>query len=233
MTHPITYHNALIQGSAEWLEARRGILTASEACNIITPTLKVANNDKTRQHVYEMAAQRISGFVEPTFVGEDMLRGQVEEVLARQAYEDRFGPVAECGFITNSRHGFVIGCSPDGLVGQKGQLEIKSRRQKYQVRTVVLNHSGSEPIPADYLIQCQFALLVTEREWLDFISYSNGLPMAVFRAFPDAKVHSAMLEAVEEFEASVSKVISDYSAALKSWPVVIETERRLETEMYL
>ena len=48
----IKYHTDLVQGSDEWLAARRGILTASEMKLILTPTLKAAINDKTRAHVW-------------------------------------------------------------------------------------------------------------------------------------------------------------------------------------
>ena len=65
----VTLYPHLYQGSEEWMQARLGLLTASEVDLILTPTLKVANNDKTRQHVYEILAQRISQHVEPTYLG--------------------------------------------------------------------------------------------------------------------------------------------------------------------
>ena len=65
----IKYHDDLIQGSDEWHAARCGLLTASEVKLILTPTLKIANNDKTRAHVYEIAAQRITGYTEPSRKG--------------------------------------------------------------------------------------------------------------------------------------------------------------------
>ncbi len=80
----ITYHKDLIQGSDEWVAARRGILTASEMKLILTPTLKMASNDKERAHLYELMAQRITGHVEPHYISDDMLRGQEEEIYARE-----------------------------------------------------------------------------------------------------------------------------------------------------
>src|SRR6185436_16417143 len=111
----ITYHPEIAQGSDEWFELRRGILTASEMKLIITPTRKIADNDKTRAHLYELAAQRISGYVEPHFISDDMLRGQDDEIYAREAYKKHFAPVKEVGFVTNDKWGFVIGYSPDFL----------------------------------------------------------------------------------------------------------------------
>jgi hypothetical protein len=132
----ITYHGDVEQGSGHWLALRCGRLTASEMCKIITPTLKVANNKDTRAHAYEMAFQRLTRFVEPQYVSDSMLRGQEDEIYARQAYAENYAPVAETGFVTNDRWGFSIGYSPDGLVGDDGLIEAKSRCGKYQVQTI-------------------------------------------------------------------------------------------------
>jgi hypothetical protein len=159
----ITYHPDLIQGSDEWLAARCGILTASEMKLIITPTLKIASNEKERSHLYELMAQRITKYVEPHYVSDDMLRGQDDEIEARMLYSKHYSPVEEMGFITNDRWGFTIGYSPDGLVGNDGLIECKSRRQKFQVETIV----ESAP-PVDFMLQVHTGLLVSERDWLDF-----------------------------------------------------------------
>ena len=70
----IKYHDDLIQGSDEWLQARCGLLTASEFDRILTPTLKIADNPKSRAHCWEIAAQRITSYVEPHYVSDAMLR---------------------------------------------------------------------------------------------------------------------------------------------------------------
>ena len=119
----IKYHTDLIQGSDEWLQARCGLLTASEMKLIVTPTLKIANNDKERSHLYELLAQRITQYVEPHYISDDMLRGHEDEVDARILYNDNYAPVTDMGFITNSKWGFTIGYSPDGLVGDDGLIE--------------------------------------------------------------------------------------------------------------
>ena len=90
----ITYFPEMDQGSEDWLAARCGMLTASEVKLIMTATGKVADNDKTRAHVYELAAQRLTGFVEPRFISDDMLRGHEDEVEARIAYEKAYGGTA-------------------------------------------------------------------------------------------------------------------------------------------
>ncbi len=232
MQSPITYHDAFDQGSEQWLQARCGLLTASEMKLIVTPTLKIASNEKERAHLFELLAQRITGYVEPRYISDDMLRGQEDEILARAKYAEMFAPVHECGFITNTRHGFTLGYSPDGLVGDAGLIEAKSRRQKYQVETLTTHYPAGE-CPPDYVLQCQTGLLVSERQWLDLISYSGGLPMCVIRVWPDDKVQAAILEAAAAFEARLAKKLAEYQELLATDPRLIPTERRIEQEMVI
>jgi hypothetical protein len=219
----ITYHASVIQGSDDWLALRRGLITASEMNLLVTPTLKIAANDKSRAHVYELLAQRISGYTEPHYIGSDMLRGEEDEILARALYADKIHPVEECGFVTNDKWGFTIGYSPDGLVGEDGLIEAKSRRQKFQVQTIVDN-----AMPEDFLLQVQTGLLVTERKWLDFLSYSGGLPMAVIRVLPDEKIHEALVEAAKVAEKQIAEKLTRYNENARG---MIMTERRIEQEM--
>lgn len=224
----IRYHTDLIQGSDEWLAARCGILTASEMCKILTPTLKIASNEKERAHLYELMAQRISRHVEPTYIGDDMLRGQEDEVEARILYEEHYAPVQQVGFITDDRWGFAIGYSPDGLVGDDGLIECKSRRQKFQVETI-----ASGEMPAEYMLQVQTGLLVSGRAWCDFISYSGGLPMVTIRVFPIPEIQAAIEAAASTFEARLVEKIEKYNEMLASGLRAIPTERRIEQEMIL
>lgn len=228
----IIYHNDLIQGSEEWHAARCGLLTASEVDRIVTPTLKIADNVKTRAHLWELAAQRISRFVEPQYISDAMLRGHEDEVLARALYSERYATVEEVGFVTNDKWGFTLGCSPDGLVGSEGMIECKSRCQKYQVQSIVEEWTGAAPIPEEYVLQVQAQLLVTGRQWCDFISYSGGLPMMVSRVTADAKTQDAIIEAAAKFEARINEVVADFRTAVEARGYH-PTERRVEEEMIL
>lgn len=224
----IKYHTDLIQGSNAWLDIRKGILTASEMKLIITPTLKMASNDKERQHLYELMAQRITGYVEPHYISDDMLRGQEEEIDAREAYSKAYAPLEQVGFVTNDKWGFTIGYSPDGLIGDDGLFECKSRRQKYQTQTII-----EGVIPEEHVIQVQTGLLVTERKWLDFTSYCGGMPMITFRVLPDAQIQEAIVKAATEFEKRLQDKLASYYAVLESPARLIETERKVVQEMFI
>lgn len=216
----ITYHESLEQGSPEWLAARCGLLTASTMKLLVTPaTLKTAANKDVRMHLYELCAQRVNKYVEPAYVSDDMDRGSFDEIEARQFYNDKISPITEMGFITNDKWGFVLGYSPDGLVGEKGQIEIKSRLQKFQFKTIV-----NDEIDPEFLIQLQTGLLVSEREFCDFVQYSNGMPYYIHKCHPDAKIQEAILEAVGEFEKQAALTIEQY---LLNAAKYLPTERKV------
>lgn len=219
------YHPHVEQGSLDWLEARLGLITASEMKLLLTPLGKAANNEKSRAHLFELAAQRITRNVEPSYVSDDMLRGQVDEIAARELYGARIAPVHECGFITRTFGDVTIGYSPDGLVGDFGLIECKSRSARFQVETIL---DGS--VPDEFMAQIQTALLVTGREWLDFVSYCGGLPMFVHRVEPCQQWKDRILECATAAEARIRSMVDDFEFAASG---MIQTERRIEQDMII
>lgn len=245
---PITYYPELIQGTDEWYAVRCGLLTASEMKLILTEPkrerkpdapsavkytlLKGASNEKERAHIYELLGQRITKYVEPHYISDDMLRGKEDEIVARDLYIKHYAPVQDMGFITNSRWGFTLGFSPDGLVADNGFIEAKSRRQKYQIETFV-EYVTEQLQPEEYMLQTQTAFLVTERKWCDFISFSGGLHMATLRVWPDPLIMNAIIEAAGAFEERLAAKLARYQETLKSPARLIPTERRKIEEMHL
>lgn len=223
----LTIHGDMEQGSDEWRAARCGMLTASEMRLIVTPTFKPASNEKERAHLYELLAQRITQYVEPHYIGDDMLRGQEDELDARALYARHYAPVTQCGFMVRNIDGLRIGYSPDGLVGDDGQIECKSRRARFQVETLV-----SGEMPAEYVAQVQTGLLVSGRAWCDFVSFSGGLPMVTIRVFPDAVVQQVIIDAARAFEDRLAEKLARYNDALAAGGRLIPTTRRIEQEMF-
>lgn len=224
----IKYFYDLEQGGDEWLELRRGIPTASEMKNIITPkTLKYSESEKSDTHLYELLAQRISGFVEPHYISDDMLRGKVDEIEARNLYAKNYGEVKECGFITNDKFGYVLGYSPDGLVDNNGAIECKSRIQQKQIKVL---ESGT--IPDADAMQCQVGIMVAELDFVDYVSYCAGLPMIVIRIEPDKEKQKLILKACDEFHARITIAKANYENRLNSGGFrMIPTERKILQEI--
>ncbi len=227
----VRYHDVL-QGSQEWADLRIGLITASEMRLIMTPkTLKAAADEKARQHLWELLAQRVTCYVEPHFYSDDMLRGHEDEVEARNLYAKHFSQVEQIGFITNDEWGFTLGYSPDGLIEDRtAAIEAKSRRQKYQIQTIVEWHMGSTT-PTDFLLQCQTGMLVANLTRVDLISYSGGLPMIPMQVWPDDVIQNAIIEVCGDAEARLMKLHGAYLEALETNPDLIPTERREVQEL--
>jgi hypothetical protein len=216
----------LVQGSDEWYDQRRGMITASVIGNLITPkTLAVADNDTSRSLTALLAAERITGYTEPHYVNDDMLRGIEDEPRAAAVYSQHFAPVTADGFMVRSWGRCKLGYSADGLVGGDGLIEVKSRRSKKQLLTVV-----SDGVPPENLAQCQAGLFVSGRKWLDYVSFSGGMALWVKRVVPDERWFDAIVAAVEAFEETAAGMVAKYAAATEGLPM---TERVAEMEMIL
>ena len=148
----------LIQGTDEWHDQRRGIVTASVVGRLLTATGKPANNDTSRTLTAQLVAERITGWTDPVYVSDDMLRGTEDEPRAVDVYAEHFAPVTSTGFMVRDDWGFRIGYSPDGLVGDDGLIEVKSRRAKKQLQTIL-----EDAVPAENMAQIQCGLLVSGR----------------------------------------------------------------------
>lgn len=181
-------------------------------------------NDKSRGITVQLVAERITGYTDPTYIGDDMLRGIDDEPRARELYAEVYKrPVREVGFLLRKEETWQLGYSPDGLVGDDGLIEVKAPRAKGHLRTVL-----DGEVPAEYVAQCQAGLLVSGREWLDFISFSGGMPMWHKRVFPDPAWQEAIVAAVERFETTAAEMVAEYAAKTEGLPA---TERITLMEM--
>lgn len=222
MTTTLTTYSAedYPQRSEQWLKLRLGIVTASVVGTLVTPaTVKVARNNDSRLLTDLLASDRINGYNDdPSYQSLDMWRGETEEPRACEKYAETRGvDVEPMGFMVRSGDGWSLGYSPDGLVGLDGLVEVKAPRAKTHLRTVI-----NDEVPRDYMAQCQAALMVSGRQWCDFISWCGGMPMYVKRVLPDEQWHDAILEAVIACENSIAETVEQYKAAAANLPM---TER--------
>ena len=163
------------------------------------------NNDTARSLIMSLAAERITQYVEPMFPSRDMERGTLDEPYARDVYSERYAPVDQVGFMVREFEGYKIGYSPDGLVGADGLIEIKSRKQKIQLKAFL-----DDAVPGENIAQIQTGLLVSGRDWCDYVSYNGGMPPYIKRVHPDPLWFDAILTAVERVEKSITDMIDTY-----------------------
>jgi len=145
------------QGSDDWFSARLTMLTASRFKDVL--------NSKTGRHTYMMTklTESQQGRRIETYQSEAMRNGIKNEPFARKYYEDSKGVVVEqVGFIKMGR----VGCSPDGLVGDDGMIEIKYSEGSSHYQIIL-----KDKMPTIHIPQVQGSLWVTGRKWCDFVSY--------------------------------------------------------------
>jgi len=148
------------QRSEAWYKIRKGIITASSAGRVIPPGMR-------KTFMYKLLAEIMRGEVEHLAISEPMQRGMDYEDEARDAYIAKQGSeVEEVGFcISEDLPG--VGCSPDGLVGPEGLVEIKCPNTSTHIQYLM------EGPKRDYVMQMQFQMLVTDRKWCDFVTWDD------------------------------------------------------------
>ena len=157
------------QGSIEWLSLRLGKITASRVKDVLTKGRGTSPSKTAESYMMELIAEILTGNSKPFFENDAMRWGTETEPQARAMYavNNDFVDVKEVAFV---EHNEQVGISPDGLVGDKGLLEIKCPNTTTQLKRAL-----SDDYSADYKAQIQMQLWVTEREWCDFLSFDPRL----------------------------------------------------------
>ena len=164
-----------VQGDDVWRQARTGIPTASSFDKICTPATAKAST-QSEAYMYKLLAEWMTGAKEEEEPNEWMLRGIELEGQARETYQFvTDNEVVTAGFIYSNEER-LIGCSPDGLIGAKGGLEIKCPAPHTHVEYLL----GGK-IPTKYIPQVQGCMLVTGRGWWDFMSFHPEMPPLIVR----------------------------------------------------
>jgi putative phage-type endonuclease len=180
------------QGSELWFAIKNGKFSASDAQPIATA------GKGLETLVFEKASEILSTHIfEPDkYTNEDMERGHALEENARESYEINTGtPVTQVGFVEMNEN---VGCSPDGLVGDDGLIEIKCPKNEVFVRYM---YDGK--IDPKYYAQMQMQMLVTERKWVDYVVYNPNF------------VQQVIVKRVERDEVMIEKIKTGLDTGVK------------------
>jgi len=195
----IEIFNDLEQGSPEWFAVRAGIVTASEFSTVMAKGKGGAESKTRRTYMLKLIGEQLTGEVVDSYSNGHMERGKIVEDEAREFYS--FSADAE-----PQRIGFVIngskGCSPDSLIGDDGMLEIKTALPHILIEKLL-----RDDFPPEHKAQCQGALWVTEREWIDIAVYWPKLPLFVKRAHRDEIYIKTISDAVDAFNAELHETV--------------------------
>ena len=176
------------QGSPEWLAARLGIPSASMFAKIVTT--KGIWSASADAYINQLVAERLTGEREEVFQSHHMLRGTELEPDARDLYSlISDAEVTEVGFCLHDT--LSAGCSPDGLIGEDGGLEIKCPAPSTHVE-----YLRGGVLPSKYKQQVMGCLWITGREWWDFVSYHPTMKPLIVRVERDEEYIAALEKCV-------------------------------------
>jgi putative phage-type endonuclease len=200
--------NELVQGSDEWFQARLGKVTASRVADVIART-KSGWGAGRANYMAQLIAERLTGEVAPSYTNAAMQWGIDTESQARAAYEFHTDQtVKEIGFKTHMRIK-QSGASPDGLVGERGLVEIKCPNTATHIDTLL-----GQAVPKKYLTQIQWQLACTGRDWCDFVSFDprmpEGMALWIMRIERDeqtiVQLESSVFDFLEELDRKIDQL---------------------------
>ena len=162
------YEN-IIQGSDSWLQLRLGKCTASRVADVLAKT-KTGVSASRGNYLIELALQRVTGVIEPSFTNDAMQWGKDNEQTARTAFEVAHNVfVDQVAFVD---HPTIkdFGCSPDGIIGDS-LLELKCPYQ-----SAVHWSYFKDGCPSKYYTQIQAQMSCTGAKSVWFVSYDPRMP---------------------------------------------------------
>ena len=194
------------QRSPAWLALRRGVISASQADRLQTPA-------KLKEYALELATERVVREVPPNIVNTAMQWGIDHEDEARLRYAFvREVDVYGIGFAWHDDHELWAGCSPDGLIGDEGLVEIKCPTSKRHFEYLTAN-----AVPPAYVAQLDFQLWVTGRHWCDFVSYDPRFDephrLLVVRHYRDMEQMMAIGQLVQRCREEIERQLTRYHRA--------------------
>lgn len=215
------------QGSPEWLNARAGVITASEFVKA-RGRMKVTREGKQKgdptdaalDYAFQKAIERISRVpLDENHQTWQMKRGHELEPYARMSHEDllarRGGSLAEsvvmsAGFMTTPDG--LFGCSVDGLIGEHGGSEYKCLASAKKLRKVIIGQDIS-----DYMDQIQGCLAISGRQWWHFGLYCPALkPIGLEFQMVEVQRDDDYIDALWSDLMAFTKYVDEYEAQLRA-----------------
>lgn len=186
------------QGSESWFECRRAIPTASRFSDVLAKGQGITR----RKYLLTLAGEAITGEVAESYSNAHMERGHAMEADARNLYAFAHDVEPELvGFMRRGR----AGASPDSLIGTDGLLEIKSKLPALHLDVLEKNR-----MPPEHVAQVQGQLLVSGRQFCDFVSYWPKLPLFCIRIERDETYITTLSQAIADFVGELDTYIERY-----------------------
>lgn len=195
------------QRSIEWARIHVGKITASEFKNLVTPEMEPRKGEMPKTYLARKLAEVFRG--EPmcnlsaAFASTvQMEQGTLMEEEILPWYSLKYDvPVKTVGFCETDDG--LAGCSPDGLIGDDGGLEVKAPEPSNHC--LYLLEGG---IPKEYRPQVEFSLFVTGRPWWRFVSYRRRFPALVVEHKRNEETMEVIRGVVNAFHGKLSDAVT-------------------------
>ena len=192
------------QGSEEWYQARLGKITGTGFAKVLAKGKGITRDG----YMYDLCAERLTGVPTPHYVDKNMDWGTENEPAARRWYEQVYGvSVVQVGFVEMNDD---TGCSPDGLVGNDGMIQIKCPKTVNHLKMI-----ENSKIEGKYLTQIQGELWVCERKWSDYVSYDPRMKANkghVVRVHRDDSFMITLDAETKQFLTELRKLVKGFEA---------------------
>ena len=200
------------QRSPEWFAKRAGAFTASRMADLMARTKSGYPAASRKNMIATLAIERLTGECVPTYSNSAMERGIDLEQEAINAYSFETGSAVQSAAYIDHKSLERVGCSPDGLVGATGLVEVKCPASMSKHLDAL--RSGQHA--TEYRWQLQHQLFVSERLWVDAVSYDPrfpvGLQLAIKRIEPVDEDQSAIAEEIEKASAEIAEIVAELRA---------------------
>jgi len=203
--------HSMEQRSPEWYKIREGKVTASNVISILGKITNAKTTTAIQNMAIEKAIEQVHGMIENDFVSFDMQRGIDNEPSAFQLFKDKmeleFLEVEQVGFVT---YGENMGCSPDGIVSNGDNLEIKCPNAKNFFKLQI-----TDEIEEKHIAQMQMQMLCTGGKRCHYFAYlvHSGKEYTYHKII---ERDEAMMELILERVVMVALLKNEYVEKLQS-----------------
>lgn len=194
----------------EWLNLRASRFSGSDFYLFMSLAKKNELSETAESKLYEKALASLGYDTESGFTSAAMERGTELESVARELYKaETFDDVREVGFV--DFESLRAGCSPDGVVFRQEPfiddridkiIEIKCPNIKNYVRMAM------GKIPTQYVIQCQYNMLITGAKSCDFVVYHPDMQLSIQEIRPDEQIQADIKAVLEKLNARYDEILA-------------------------
>ena len=221
----------------EWLNLRASRFSGSDFYLFMSLAKKNELSETAESKLYEKALASLGYETDAGITTAAMERGTELESVARELYKaETFNDIREVGFV--DYESLRAGCSPDGVIYHQAQIidDIEWHKDESgelqmsigKPRTLVFTMSDQidkiieikcpaiknyirmamGKIPTQYVIQCQYNMLITGAKSCDFVVYHPDMALSVQEIKPDEQIQSDIKVVLEKLNARYDEILA-------------------------